>query len=146
MAFPGRSRSSSKRSGRSPACSTAANNPRNQPLFAEVDDVPVSMSLGAQITAGVKIQNMKAEAWSADPPEGRPAAEAWDMYSRASAEVRGGRARLAFTGCSLSMPQVGTDCQLGGTTQASYTTSSGVDCAAFPTVPGAAPVGNGGSR
>ncbi|MEJ7597369.1 MAG: hypothetical protein WKG01_05620 [Kofleriaceae bacterium] len=121
--------------GVSATCSTqawsAADAPRNQPMIASVDDVPVVLTRGAQITAGVKSIHMKAEAWSSDPPEGRPLFSRWDMQSRASAQVRGGCIRLAFTGCNINNAPAGVSCRVDGA-QASYSTFSGVDCAAFP--------------
>ncbi len=114
----------------------AADNARNQTLYAQADDVPTTLTASSQtVSAAVKAQGFSAEAWSADPPRGRPSFSRWKMRSNAYAQTRGGCIRIALTGCSLQTPTTGLACQVSGTGQASYSTSSGVDCAPFP-VPG----------
>ncbi|MEO8703814.1 MAG: hypothetical protein ABI867_27435, partial [Kofleriaceae bacterium] len=113
---------------------SAADNARTQPLFASVDDVPVTLGVTAtSIMAGVKASGFSAEAWSANPPEGRPSFSRWDMRSNASAETRGGCIRVALISCALTRPVDGVGCMIGGSGQASYGTE-GTECPAFPVV------------
>jgi hypothetical protein len=110
-----------------------ASNPRNQPLIAEIRDVPVTLRNGQSMTVGVSATGARAEAWSADPAESTPWLEVWAMRSSASSDVRGGCMVMGFEGCNvISGGGPGIGCRIGSPALASYSTSTGVDCPGFP--------------